>query len=196
VEEILKRRLDGAAQTQLLALIAEAEEEQKRTAQQVAAGGFRRALSFFRMLFTGDWNERVPLLLDGFRQIQSEKMFGRTEETDHAYLDAAGKLARGGFSTILFGHTHYAKEVELGDGAKYLNTGAWADRLRLPDEVISGPKEQALPALERFAAAIRDKQFQEYIEFQPTFAYIRLNAAASVQSATIQDYRKGSVEAL
>lgn len=196
VVEILERRLNGAARSQMLALIAEAEEEQRQTARQIAAGGFRRALSFARMLFTSDWTKRLPSLLDGFQQIQSERLFGRAEETDPLYFDAASELARGGFSTVVFGHTHYAKDLELNGGGKYLNTGTWADRMRLPDEVISGSNEQALSSLQKFAEAIREKDFKEYIEFEPTFAYVRLNAAGGVQAAVIRDYKKGAVAEL
>lgn len=32
----------------------------------------------------------------------------------------------------IFGHTHAAREIDLGDGRVYLNTGTWMDLMRLP----------------------------------------------------------------
>ncbi len=195
-EQTIDRRLDSAARTQLLALIAEAEQEQKQMDQQIAAGGFQRALSFARMLFTNGWEKRLPLLLPCFRQIQNVRLFGRTEETETAYLEAANELARGGFSTILFGHTHYAKDLELASGGKYLNTGTWADRIRLPEQVVSGSDEDAVLTLRKFANAIRLKDFTPYINFEPTYAHIQLDESGCVKSAAIRDYYKGSLEEL
>jgi len=41
------------------------------------------------------------------------------------YLEAAEEVMSRGFDTVIFGHTHGAGVVELGDGKQYVNTGTW-----------------------------------------------------------------------
>ena len=41
------------------------------------------------------------------------------------FVEAAYELTRRGFDAVIFGHTHFHGEVDLGGGKKYLNTGSW-----------------------------------------------------------------------
>ena len=53
------------------------------------------------------------------------------------YYEAADRILRRGFDTVIFGHTHKAEEVEVGPGKRYINSGNW---LRGQDyvELIAG----------------------------------------------------------
>ena len=39
---------------------------------------------------------------------------------------------------VVMGHTHHAKRVKVSDGKFYLNSGTWADVIRLDESVFSG----------------------------------------------------------
>lgn len=41
------------------------------------------------------------------------------------FFDAATELAKRGFDTIIFGHTHHAGQLDLGNGHTYFNSGSW-----------------------------------------------------------------------
>jgi len=41
------------------------------------------------------------------------------------YYEAADRILRRGFDTVIFGHTHKAEAVEMGDGKRYINSGNW-----------------------------------------------------------------------
>ncbi len=51
-----------------------------------------------------------------------------------AYARArAGELPEGsGPRVVVCGHTHAAREIDLGDGRVYLNCGTWMDLMKLP----------------------------------------------------------------
>ena len=42
-----------------------------------------------------------------------------------AFLDAAKLVLSRGFDTVVFGHTHHAGTVDLGQGKQYINAGSW-----------------------------------------------------------------------
>ena len=46
-------------------------------------------------------------------------------------VSARGRL-KGDVKVAIFGHTHEALKTEFGDGRIYINSGAWADLVRLP----------------------------------------------------------------
>jgi len=195
LQELLPK-IDPGHWERLQALVSEATLQQKKANRQIASGALARALSFARLVTARSWEERLPLLLDGFRELQSDKSFDRSVETEEHYLDAAMELATNGVRVVLFGHTHLAKDIQLGGGRRYLNTGAWADCLRVPKSVINGPREHALAALNTFAAAVCMNRFDDYIEFAPTFGHILMGDDGQCISATLHDYKAGQVQQL
>jgi len=40
----------------------------------------------------------------------------------------ATSLTRRGFDSVIFGHSHHAGSIDLGDGKQYFNTGSWLIR--------------------------------------------------------------------
>jgi hypothetical protein len=83
----------------------------------------------------------------------------------------------------------------LDGGGRYLNTGTWADLIRVPPDIVHGAAEGAAEALGRFAQAIVDKRFDEYVLFSPTFAHIRVDPDGRTVSAGVKDYAPGAVRA-
>ncbi len=41
------------------------------------------------------------------------------------FAEAAREIARRGFDFVIFGHTHHSGQIQLDDGASYLNPGSW-----------------------------------------------------------------------
>jgi len=193
--DLLKRRLDPESAQRFIELADDAEQQSRAQKEQIAAGKLRQVASFTRMLFTREWEGRRPWLFDAFRQLQTAKLFDWSEETVAEYREAAEELASGGFSVVAFGHTHQPKEVALPGGSKYLNTGTWADFMRVPDEIIAGREDQAMTRLNEFAEAVRRNQFNAWVEFLPTFGHICL-AGGKVKNAVVRKYEAGVVATL
>jgi hypothetical protein len=115
----------------------------------------------------------VKLLLRAFRS-RAEKdlaLFRVTEEAE-PYAGGARRLVKEGkFQVVVFGHTHHAKRVSIG-GASYLNTGTWADLMRLPPAVYAGSDAAGLAALEAFLKDVAANQIGRYRRQVATFARV------------------------
>ena len=195
LRSVLAGRLRGTVLSELLALVEDAERQDRATRGQIAASAPSRALSFLRLKLSPSYESRLRILLGAVRSLRDDKSFEFSQETGREYLDAAQALAARGFRTIVFGHTHLAKDVPLTDRSRYLNTGTWADLLRVPPEILNAADGVALTGLSTFAQAIRDKQFGDYLMFRPTFAHVRLDGAGSTVAATVTNYEVGTVRA-
>jgi|MudIll2142460700_1097286.scaffolds.fasta_scaffold37877_2 UDP-2,3-diacylglucosamine pyrophosphatase LpxH len=192
---VLTRRLIGDDQTELVKLIDEAQRQELASREEIAGGSASRALSFLRIKTSSSYDARLKILIGTLRALQDDKSFDRSIETGKNYQAAAEALAGKGFATIVFGHTHLAKDTKAGD-ARYLNTGTWADVMRMPPEIVHGAPVAALEKLALFAQAIRDKRFDEYLLFRPTFAHIRLDAHGRTVASCVHDYEPGKIQAL
>jgi len=187
--------LIGDDQTELVKLIDEAQRQELASREEIAGGSASRALSFLRIKTSSSYDARLKILIGTLRALQDDKSFDRSIETGKNYQAAAEALAGKGFATIVFGHTHLAKDTKAGD-ARYLNTGTWADVMRMPPEIVHGAPVAALEKLALFAQAIRDKRFDEYLLFRPTFAHIRLDAHGRTVASCVHDYEPGKIQAL
>ena len=98
---------------------------------------------------------------------------GREEEE---YLRAANEAARNGFKVVVFGHTHLVKRVDL-DAADslYLNTGTWADLMKVPEAIFGDDEEKARRQLEAFLDDLKHRRLDAWRCQLPTFARIDLN---------------------
>lgn len=118
---------------------------------------------------------RLPALARAFRVLAEDRSFELGHDTGR-YFAAASALAReGGFRFIVFGHTHHAKDVALDGGARYLNSGTWADLMRVPDVIVNGTGDAQRAGLLKFVADVAENRISEYIWFRPT--YVRLHLA-------------------
>jgi UDP-2,3-diacylglucosamine pyrophosphatase LpxH len=177
LKEILREALGDAGESflhELDAQVAEASPLRQRGGQ-IADGTVSRLLGFASLLFghtSQSYEKRIPALLKAMRGIQDTKTFDVGTETAAEYLNAARELANRGFRYVIFGHTHQAKRVDVGDNHLYLNSGTWADVLRFPAEILDS-KADALPALQAFVENMKAGDFSAWTLFYPS--YIRLD---------------------
>ncbi len=67
---------------------------------------------------------RLWIRFERWKSGRRAKRTGITGEP-REFAIAAAEIARRGFDTVIFGHTHHAGQVDLDDGGKYLNPGSW-----------------------------------------------------------------------
>jgi UDP-2,3-diacylglucosamine pyrophosphatase LpxH len=131
------------------------------------------------------YEKRLPALLKAMRGVQDTDTFDPGTETATEYLQAAQGIAdHGGFRYVVFGHTHQAKRVSLGDERFYLNSGTWADVLRFPNEIFKSEAE-ALPALKEFVAQMKAGDFSAWTLFRPTYVHFQVGDDGNVSKAEL-----------
>jgi UDP-2,3-diacylglucosamine pyrophosphatase LpxH len=131
---------------------------------------------------------RLPALHKALRAMQRVDAFrlDRETETTVAYQRAAEQLCeRSDVRCVVFGHSHLARDIELGGGRKYLNTGTWANLLRIPDEVLEDDFE-GHPRLAAWVEHLRDNTLEPW--FRPTFARLEFDADDHVIEARTLEY--------
>ncbi len=193
LEDLLTPFMGEVARKRLMSLVEKYETESRKGEETISLRkGLSHSWSLFRLITAGSWEKRQNVLLDALRVLQHDNSFKRTEESKK-YIRHAEKLAEVGFNTVVFGHTHLAKEVELGRGVKYLNTGTWGDLIRIPRQIHSGHEEVAFIHLNQFIEAIKTGQFDDYLKFIPTFAQITLSDQGHTIAAKLRNYQKGEV---
>lgn len=108
------------------------------------------------------------------------------------YLKPAREMAKRGIRVVVFGHTHLAKRVDLGGGAVYLNTGTWADLIRVPESILAAvdgeaeAEAEAAKRLGKYVAQLRGNDLSVLRRLVPTFARIELDdEEKEVQSANV-----------
>jgi UDP-2,3-diacylglucosamine pyrophosphatase LpxH len=193
LRSLLAGHVDPARLERLLSLTEGVARETAAAAQRVGVReDLRRGWSLLR-LNRGDltWEERRRVLLDALRTLQTDRSFDPELEVS-AYLDHATKLAASGFGVVLFGHTHLAKEVPLNGGARYINTGTWADLMKVPVELFDPVEANALSSLDRFVDALASNDLRRYLHFDPSFAHVRIEPDGKAASARL--HRGGAAE--
>jgi UDP-2,3-diacylglucosamine pyrophosphatase LpxH len=128
---------------------------------------------------------QLKLLLRAFRKREEKDRltFGVDEEVD-PYRSAARRLVASGFEVVVFGHTHHAKRVTI-DGGTYLNTGTWADLMRIPPEVYAGPEADGIAALRRFLDDVRRNDVERFRRQVATFARVTLDGNGVVEGRDV-----------
>ena len=155
----------------------------------------RQAVGLTRLLLdrsaTRTLDQRLPALLMALRALRSDESFNRQTESLREYADASRDLVRHGFRFVVFGHTHLARDVDLGGGKRYLNAGTWADLLEVPREIVSGPWNTALAALRDYAADLAANRLKRLVRFAPTYVRLSLDENGVVIEGTLRDYVAG-----
>ena len=132
----------------------------------------------------------MPALLQSLRILQTDKSFELDSENLTDYLNAANRLRRNGFQYVVFGHTHFARQVSLGDNSYYYNTGTWADLMQFPQEILYAENEQqALERLETFLEEITGEELNKHILFRPTYVHIYLDENENVDSIDLCEFQ-------
>ena len=155
-----------------------------------------RNISFYlndgNLLFKGKTDEaRLGQLRTALGALRNDRSFQLDYETPE-YLDAARVLANnGGFSTVVFGHTHLPKQVRIaGDNCsaiQYFNSGTWADIIKVPEEILTGTGS-AEDVLEPFIIAMRTNQLRDYITCFLTYVQVTLDDKDDVTGAALYSY--------
>lgn len=131
---------------------------------------------------------RLPLVKLALRALEGDRTFDSTIEPRRTYEDAARALTAGGFTHVVFGHTHHACMVDL-DGATYLNSGTWANLMRFPAPLRGKPPTDAEAAreagdstfnsasrndwwLRRFVEDCASGNLAPYVTFRPTAVHL------------------------
>ena len=109
---------------------------------------------------------------------------GSEEETYHA---AARRAAReGGFQCVVYGHTHLPKKIVDPAGWTYLNTGTWADVLRLPP--MTEDFDHDADTVRGLADSMAANDLAPYVQRYLTFAEIEVDDEDHVTLAEIHSY--------
>ena len=172
-------------------------ETQSRPVDQVggdiASGAemLSSAVGLLSLLVSGSASleKRLPALLQAVRVLQNDRTFDRDFEAPSVYTRAAEQLARdGGFSHVIFGHTHLARDLTLANGARYLNSGTWADLVQFPKDILSGSESDVSDKLRQFCEDLANSRLERYIVFRPTFVRLEVNGDGRVTRASLLDY--------
>jgi UDP-2,3-diacylglucosamine pyrophosphatase LpxH len=126
-----------------------------------------------RMVAEGAITIKEELLFRGLRRWgEKDNRSFQVDRENEIYLRAArGLVARSGHKVVVFGHTHHAKRIALDGGGLYLNTGTWADLMRIPEAVFSAEEPLARAAFGDFMTALKT-DVGDLRRLVPTFARI------------------------
>jgi UDP-2,3-diacylglucosamine pyrophosphatase LpxH len=111
------------------------------------------------------------------------------------YTGPAEETAARGAKVVIYGHTHLVKRVDLANGARYLNSGTWADLMRVPVEVLrpETPEADALRLLGEFADDLKDRaRIARWRRQVPTFARVQLGDDLAIRDADVFLYKPGA----
>lgn len=137
------------------------------------------------------------------RWFYRDEVFDVSREHGKPYRKAAARLVQAGFGAVIFGHTHLAVcETIEKDGCRgtYLNTGTWADLVRVPsgigdvlmdDNARGDALDDARSELAVFLAAMRGPGLEDYIRRRPTFARIRVSDSGPA-TAELCEFQSGA----
>lgn len=120
-----------------------------------------------------------------FKALQGQRTFDLGVECP-CYLDAAkAMVASGLFDVVVFGHTHLPKRIEIARAgnqpAVYLNTGTWADVMKLPDLVCES-SAAGNTARRDFLVEVAAHRIQPYLATSLGYAEIELEGDHPVNS--------------
>lgn len=189
--ETLQTSLGGDAEQFLRSLDAEVAEADPlgQLGDEISASDTVSRISGFAALLFGrssqPFEKRLPALLRAMRGLQHSETFDPGTESQTEYLNAAQSLAdRGGFRYVVFGHTHQAKRVSLGNGRFYFNTGTWADVLQFPNEILKSETD-ALAALRTFVEHMKAGDFSAWTLFRPTYVQLQISDDNKISNAEL-----------
>jgi UDP-2,3-diacylglucosamine pyrophosphatase LpxH len=114
--------------------------------------------------------------------LKSDRTFD-FDEPDGPYLAAANRIIKSFASpvprVIVMGHTHLARQISLGNGCTYVNTGTWADLISVPMDILQD-NQKGRTALQEWLRELVIVNARNLREPRPTFADISLSDAGSV----------------
>lgn len=159
--------------------------ENLRTGLDAADAAASGALSSGGGYVSGVRDIATSALLKAFRAWRSKAdiVFSVEHEEDE-YLKPARAHAKN-YRVVVFGHTHLAKRINLDGGTVYLNTGTWADVMRIPRAVYDGDEIAGEDALRRFLDDVENNRVTAYRRQVATFARVDLDADERLLKADV-----------
>ena len=116
---------------------------------------------------------------------------------DPGYLLPANAATANGHKVIIYGHTHLAKRVNLDKpGTLYLNTGTWADLMKIPDAVLGADEVLARKQLEIFLDDLGHGRLDAWRGQIPTFARLDFDNDTLIGQDIFLYRGKGAVESV
>jgi UDP-2,3-diacylglucosamine pyrophosphatase LpxH len=194
LQRVLIEALGPEAGSQFLAQLTPpgAGPEVARRGDIASRGGWSGGLSLLKLVFGGSdaaSESRLTALHNALVAFCDTSLFETAKEAvPSPYLLAARELAQGEIRHVVMGHTHLARNIELPGGGRYLNSGTWADLMRVPADVLGADSQKARAALEALVGDLRARRFQSLIWQRPTYARLEL-AGERVAEASVEEYQ-------
>lgn len=131
-------------------------------------------------------DERLAKLHQALWSLGRKNSAFQIDREEPAYLDAVAETARaGGFQVVAYGHTHLPKQI-VRSGWTYLNSGTWADVVRVP--ALTGDFTEDRAAVEAFMADLRDNQLAGHRRRYLSFLEVVLDEQGTVKDAALRCY--------
>lgn len=119
---------------------------------------------------------QINLLYRAFKAYaKTHRQAFKINHEENEYLKPAKSAVKRGFRVVVFGHTHLVKRMFLNPkdkGIVYLNTGTWADIIKVPGAILNGNKAVAMQELDKFATDMEAGKLEGWRTQIPTFAKI------------------------
>lgn len=125
--------------------------------------------------------EKIRLVL---RRLLLDDKSARLDGPAEQYGKAARRIiksAKGDIKVVVMGHTHLARRIEFPEGGTYINTGTWADIIRVPSAALADG-ERADMALEAFLLGLKQGRGRTCV---PTYADLRIEADGRASRAQL-----------
>lgn len=121
-------------------------------------------------------------LLSALRYFADKRIFDVGVEQP-VYLKPAKAAAGRGYKVVVYGHTHLPKRIQLAPtNSIYLNSGTWADLMRLPQAIFGEDMDIARAKLRELLADLEAGRLDDWRCQVPTFARIDLSNGDVVQA--------------
>ncbi len=131
--------------------------------------------NWIEILISRTDDQRLTQIRAAFRKINEGHTFDPSSESKK-YLDAAKALLGCPQNhVVVFGHTHFPKDILIGNGKKYLNAGTWADVARLPSEIASKDLKEADAAIKQFFKDMQANNIHPYLLKCRTYVHAVIN---------------------
>jgi UDP-2,3-diacylglucosamine pyrophosphatase LpxH len=145
--------------------------------REAQLGRLRRALSV--------WHEAQQAAYDTTRE-------------GELWLKGAQAAFEQGAALVVYGHTHFARDVAVGSGRRYLNTGTWADLMTVPDAIFGADEAAAGRAMARFADDLAGNELTAWRSSAPCYARVALDGQGEPAEAGVYlvDPDSGAAQAL
>jgi hypothetical protein len=95
------------------------------------------------------------------------------------YGKAADQMRQREIEVVVMGHTHQARHIGPDTKACYINTGTWADVVRVPTFLLQAGTDNEL------ATFLQELRTQPHRQFEPAYATLRVEADGSVTEARL-----------